>query len=84
LAFWSAKIFQFYLQFDMIYVLTAIGLSPGGSTHFYITKIHRKTQITTNVEECVPCTVFASFTTEEKARKNLSQGKKSLVRVQYA
>ena len=36
------------------------------------------------MEECGPCPVFASFTlafafsTEEKARKNLSQGKKNL------
>jgi len=46
--------------------------------------IHRTTQITTNVEECGPCPVFASFypgiclTTEEKSRKNLSEGKKNL------
>jgi hypothetical protein len=38
----------------------------------------------TNVEECGLCPFFASFTlaicftTEEKARKNLSQGKKNL------
>jgi hypothetical protein len=48
----------------------------------------------TNVEECGPCPVFASFAlvfalTEEKAWKNLSQGKKNLrlrktsVKVQY-
>jgi hypothetical protein len=36
------------------------------------------------MEECGPCPVFASFypgiflTTEEKVRKNLSQGKKNL------
>jgi hypothetical protein len=29
---------------------------------FTYTKIHRKTQITTNVEDCGPCPVFASFT----------------------
>jgi len=39
------------------------------------------------MEECGPCPVFASFTltfcltTEEKARKNLSQGKKNLSQV---
>jgi hypothetical protein len=45
----------------MIHLLTTIGLSQGGSTHLH-TKIHRTTQITTNVEECKPCPVFASFT----------------------
>ena len=55
----------------MIYLLTAIGLSPGGSStvHIYTQTTHRttqitteKTQITTNLEECGPCPVFASFT----------------------
>jgi len=69
----------------MIYLLTAIGLSPGGSTHTQ-TK-HRTTQITTIVEECGQCPVFAGFnpgiclTTAEKARNNLSQGKKNLSQV---
>jgi hypothetical protein len=31
----------------MIYLLTAIGLSPGGSTHLHTKTIHRTTQITT-------------------------------------
>jgi hypothetical protein len=41
----------------MIYLLTAIGLSPRGSTHLHTnntknnTNNNRKTQITTNVEE---------------------------------
>ena len=61
------------------------------AVHIYTQTIHRttpitseQTQITTNVEECGPCPVFVSFfrgicfTTEEKARKNLSQGKKNL------
>jgi len=53
---------------DMIYLLTAIGLSRGGSTHLHTnntqdnTNNKRTTQITTNVEECGPCPVFASFT----------------------
>jgi hypothetical protein len=62
----------------MIYLLTAIGLSSGGSTHLHTnstqnnTNNNRATQIQTNVEECGPCHVFASFypgiclTTEEK------------------
>jgi hypothetical protein len=55
-------------NFDMIYLLTAIGLSLGGSTHLHTnntqsnTNNNRTTQITTNVEECGPCPVFTSFT----------------------
>jgi hypothetical protein len=70
----------------IIYLLTAIGFSPGGSTHLHTnntqnnTNNNRTTLITNNVEKCGPCPVFASFypgiclTTEEKARKNHSQG----------
>jgi len=57
----------------MIYMSTAIGLTPGGSStvHIYIQiihrttqiqTIHRTTQITTNLEEFGPCPIFASFT----------------------
>jgi len=46
--------------YDMMYLLTAIVLSPGGSTNLYTT-IHRRTQITTNVEECGRCPVFARW-----------------------
>ena len=37
----------------MIYLLTAIGLTPGGSStvHSYTQNVHRTTQIT-NLEEC--------------------------------
>jgi hypothetical protein len=81
---------------DMIYLLTAVGLSPGGSTHLHTTNTQnntnnsRITQITTNVEECGPCPVFASFTLAFALQlrkkhgkpsvgvKNLSQGKKKL------
>ena len=74
----------------MTYLLNAIGLSPGGSTHLHTNVTennrnkHRTTEITNNVEECGPCPIFASFTlafcptTEEKAQKTLSQGKKNL------
>jgi len=46
----------------MIYLLTAIGLTPGGSStvHIYTQTIHRTTQIS-NWEECGPCPVFASY-----------------------
>jgi hypothetical protein len=48
----------------MIYLLTAIGLTPGGSStvHIYTQTVHRTTKITTNLEECGPCPVFASYT----------------------
>jgi len=48
----------------MMYLLTAVGLSPGGSitVHIYTQTIHRTTQITTNLEECGLGPVFASFT----------------------
>ena len=72
----------------MIYLLTAIGLSPGGSSivHIYTQTVHRTTQNKQYIEqhnnlgECGPCSVLASYTpgicltNEEKARKNLSQG----------
>ena len=77
----------------MIYLLTVIGLSPGGSTHLHTnntqnnTNNNRATQITNNVEECGLCPVFASFTLafalqlRGKAWKNLSQVKKELSQV---
>jgi hypothetical protein len=65
----------------VIYLLTAIGLTPGGSSalHIYTQTVHRTTQFT-NWEECetVPrlCEVYPGIclTTEERALKNLSQG----------
>ena len=56
------------LVYDMIYLLTAIGLSPDGSTHLHTnntwnnTNNNQTTQMTANVEECGPCPVFASLT----------------------
>ena len=50
--------------YDMIYLLTAIGLTSGGSSTLYIytQTIHRTIQLT-NWEECGgPCPVFASYT----------------------
>jgi len=54
----------------MIYLLTAIGQPPGGSStvHIYTQIIHRTTQNKQyidehkNLEECVPCPVFPNFT----------------------
>jgi hypothetical protein len=68
-------------------------LSPGGSTHLHTnnkqnnTNNNRTTQITNSVEERGPCPDFASFypgiclTTEKKARKNHSQGKRNFSQV---
>jgi hypothetical protein len=71
----------------MIYLLTAIGLSPGGSStvHIYIQTMHRTIQ-KQYIEQhnnfgrvrAVPrlgkLYPGICLTTEEKARKNLSQG----------
>jgi len=54
----------------IVYLLTAIGLSPGGSStvHIYTQKIHRTTQNKQFIEqhnnfgECGPCPVLASYT----------------------
>jgi len=56
----------------MIYLLNAIGLSPGGSStvHNYTQTIHRTTQNkkyieNTNIlEECWPCPFFASYVSQ--------------------
>ena len=54
----------------LIYSLTAIGLSPGGSStvHIYTQIIHRTTQNKQYIEQhnnlgqCGPCPILASFT----------------------
>ena len=66
--------------YDMIY-LTAIGLTPGGSSteHIYTQTIYRTTQFT-NQEECVPCPVFARYTLAFALQLRKKHGK-TLVRV---
>ena len=68
----------------MICLLTAIGLTPGGSStvHIYTQTVHRTTQITTHLEECGPCLVFASYTLAFALQLREKKGKTS-VRVQY-
>jgi hypothetical protein len=74
----------------MIY-LTAIGLTPGGSStvHIYTQTIHGTTQSTQNIEQHDSgrvrtgprlCEVYPGIcpTTVEKARKNLSQGSRRM------
>ena len=78
----------------MIYLLTAIGLSPSGSTHLQTNNTqnntnNRTTQIQANVEECGPCPVFASFTLafalhlRKKHGKTSVRLRKTSVKVQY-
>ena len=74
----SSSGFGFY--YDMIYLLTAVGLTPGDSStvHIYTQTIQRTTQFT-NWEECGPCPVFARYTLafalqlRKKHGKTLSQ-----------
>ena len=80
----------FLLLYDMIY-LTAIGLSPGGSStvNIYTQTVHRTTQSTANLLECGPCPVFESFTLAFALQMVKKHGKisvtvrKTSVRVQY-
>jgi H2-forming N5,N10-methylenetetrahydromethanopterin dehydrogenase-like enzyme len=62
----------------MIYLLTAIGLTPGGSStvHIYTQKIHRTIQNNTTIlEECGPCPVLASYTLEFALQLRKKHGK---------
>jgi hypothetical protein len=73
----------------VIYLLTAIGLTPGGSSTVYVyTQIirrttqstqtmHRATQLT-NSEECGPCPVFASYTLAFALQMRKKKGKTSV------
>ena len=76
---------QLPLWYDMVYLLTVIGMSPGGSStvHIYTQTIHRTIQkyIEQHNFGRVPAVPRLGelypgicLTTEEKARKNLSQG----------
>jgi hypothetical protein len=68
----------------MLYLLTAIALSPGGSStvHIYTQTIHRTIQnkqyIYTNItilEECGPCPVLASYTVAFALQPRKKHGK---------
>jgi hypothetical protein len=48
------------------------------AVHIYTQKIHRTTQITTNVEECGMCPVFASFTLAFALQLGEKHGKTSV------
>jgi len=78
---------RFYLVL-MIYLLTAIGLSPGGSStvHIYTQTIHRTTQNKqylyieehNNLWECGPCPVLARFTLTFALKLRKKHGKTSV------
>jgi hypothetical protein len=71
---------QLVLWWYDIYLLTAIGLSPGGSStvHIYTQTVHRMTQKKIETVRAVPrlgeLYPGICLTTAERARKNLSQG----------
>ena len=48
------------------------------AVHIYTQTIYRTTQITTNVEECGPCPVFASFTLAFALQLRKKHGKTSV------
>jgi len=50
------------MHYDMKYLLTAIGLTSGGTStvHIYTQTVHRTTHLT-DWEECGPCSVFVSY-----------------------
>ena len=48
------------------------------AVHVYTQTKHRTTQITTNVEECGPCLVFASFTLAFALQRRKKHGKTSV------
>ena len=77
----------------MIYLLTAIGFTPGGSStrkvHIYTQIIHRTTQLTqtihrtsqiTNWEECGPCPVFVRYILALALQLKKKQGETSVLR----
>ena len=60
-------------------MLTAVGLTPGGSSTvpIYTQTIHRTTQLIT-WEECGPCPVFAIYTLEFGLQLRKKHGKTSV------
>jgi len=73
-------------RYDMIYLLTATGLTPGGSNtvHIYTQTVHRTTQNKQYIEEhnnlweCGPCPVLARFTLAFALQLRKKHGKTSV------
>ena len=85
-------LFDIMNRYGMIYLLTAVWLTPGGSStvHIYKQTMHRTTQSTktiywtrhfTNVEECGPCPIFGSYYTLAFALQLRKKHGKTWVRV---
>jgi len=82
--FHSKKNWEKY--YDKIYLLTAIGLSPGGcsTVHIYTQTIHRTiqnkqyTEQHNNLGECGPCPVLATFTLAFALQLRKKHGKTSV------
>jgi len=72
--------------YDMIHLLTAIGLTPGCSStvHIYTQTIHRTTQNKqyieqhNNLRQCGPCPVLASYTLAFALQLRKKHGKTSV------
>ena len=86
---WYDMIWYGMIWYHMTYLLTAIGLTPGGSSsvHIYTQTIHRTTQLTqtirrkiqiTNWEECGLCSVFATNTLAFAWQMRKKHGKTSV------
>ena len=71
---------------DMIYLLTSVGLSPGGrsTVHIYTQTVHRTIENkqpqnnTIILEECGPCPVLASYTLAFALQPRKKHGKTSV------
>jgi hypothetical protein len=81
------------MAYDMINLLTAIGLKPGGSStvHIYTQTVHRKTkkyiekhkkqyieQHKNKLERCGPCSVLVSYTLAFTLQLRKKYGKTSV------
>jgi len=70
--------------YDTIYLLTAIGLSPGGSnTHLHTNNTWNDTKqiirrTTQQLDECGPCPVLASYTLAIALQPRKKHGKTSV------
>jgi hypothetical protein len=82
----NQKLNIYDIWYDMIYLLTAIGLPPGGNStvHIYTQTIHRTTQNKQYVEqqkvleECGPCPVLESCTLAFALQLRKKYGKTSV------
>jgi hypothetical protein len=76
-----------YFLFDMIWYdifdnWNWVKTGGRGTVHIYTQTIHTTTQITTNLEECPPCPIFASFTPAFALQLRKKHGKTSVKAVE--